>query len=62
MFYIILLIKDKRKYKKMEKSLDEDNFRKRLNRYIKVTGHVGGIATRLGVNKYLGFYILLNCY
>lgn len=41
----------------MEKSLDEDNFRKRLNRYIKVTGHVGGIATRLGVNKYLGFYI-----
>ena len=41
----------------MENNLDKDNLTKRLNRYFKVTGHMGGLLARLGANKYLGFHI-----
>ena len=38
----------------MENTLDKDDFTKRLNRYIQITGQVGGLLTRLGADKYLG--------
>ena len=41
----------------MNNILDKDNFSKRANRYIQVTGQVGGILTRLGANKFFGLNI-----
>ena len=38
----------------MDNTLDKDGFTKRLNRYIQITGQVGGLLTRLGADKYLG--------
>ena len=39
----------------MDKILDKDSFSKRLNRDFQITTQVGGIVTRIGANKYLGF-------
>ncbi|PPR31778.1 MAG: putative protein kinase UbiB [Alphaproteobacteria bacterium MarineAlpha6_Bin6] len=44
----------------MKNILDKDKFSKRANRYIQVTGQVGGILTRLGANKLLGLDIDKN--
>ncbi len=36
---------------KLNNILDKDNFSKRANRYLQLTSQVGGLLTRLGVNK-----------
>ena len=44
----------------MDNVLDKNKFSKRANRYIQLTGQVGGILTRLGANKFLGLNINKN--
>ena len=38
----------------MNNILDKDKFSKRASRYIQLTGQVGGLLAKLGVNRYLG--------
>ena len=41
----------------MNNILDKDKFSKRASRYIKLTGQVGGLLTKLGANRFLGVNI-----
>jgi len=41
----------------MNNVLDKDKFSKRANRYVQITGQVGGILTRFGANRFLGLNI-----
>ncbi len=44
----------------MNNILDKDKFSKRANRYIQLTGQVGGLLAKLGANRFLGVDIDKN--